>query len=168
MNNLTAIDRIPKKQLENRYSIKEGALNHRIKSLGIKPAIDGRNSYISGEDLAKLDKLHRHLEDGGTITNFAPEKMAIVNTSTRLTVSSAQKLEMAIEQSNEPFIALLLLQKFNDTGWLIDTKRLAIILGISYHTLIRKKEYKYCGFICSKVGKEQGISVWKVKLITNY
>lgn len=160
-----AIDRIPKKQLENRYGIKTTALKDRIKALGIKPVVEGRLSYISGEDLVKLDELHQHLESGGTLTNFSDSQLVLSRSQQQLILSSEAKLARAIEQSNEPFIDLLLLQRFNDSQWLIDTKRLAIILGIKEGTLRKKKTYYHCGFVCTKVGKQRGQNVWQVKLV---
>ncbi len=54
----TQIDRFPVADLPARYDLKSAALYKRFEALGIKPLRLGRASYVSGEQLAEMDKLH--------------------------------------------------------------------------------------------------------------
>ena len=157
-----SIDRIPKTELKNRYGIKTTALRDRLQALGIKPIVEGRKSYISGEDLAKLDELALHLEKGGKLRDFEGitdrpffDNSPIVN----------DKITDIVNDSKDPFIDLLILQRIADFGWLINTSRLALILGISPRSLNKKKIYYHCGFACLKAGKQRGENVWSVKML---
>ncbi len=169
-----SIDRIPKKELENRYGIKVTALRDRLNALDILPEYDGRKAYIRGEDVARLDKLAVHLEDGGLLDEFiekglegSADKISelTINTNQLRNENRVTKLKKAIADAPDPFIDLILLQKIAEMGWLLDTQRLAVILGISRDSLRKKKIYSHCGFVCIKAGKQRGNSVWSVKML---
>jgi len=64
------IDRFPVKNLPNRYGINRSVLYTRIEKLDIKTTKEGNKSYIDGEALKRLDKLDKHLKNGGTTSQF--------------------------------------------------------------------------------------------------
>ncbi|MFW6359395.1 MAG: hypothetical protein ACOC0N_09330 [Chroococcales cyanobacterium] len=64
------IDRFPVKNLMERYNITRSVLYNRFKGLGIVPTRFGRQSYVTGEELALLDQLHQYIQAGGYITDF--------------------------------------------------------------------------------------------------
>jgi hypothetical protein len=64
------IDRFPVKSLMERYNITRSVLYNRFKGLGIVPTKFGRQSYVTGEELALLDQLHEYIQAGGYITGF--------------------------------------------------------------------------------------------------
>ena len=64
------IDRFPVKNLMERYNITRSVLYNRLKGLGIVPTKFGRQSYVTGEELALLDQLHDYIQAGGYITGF--------------------------------------------------------------------------------------------------
>jgi len=67
------IDRFPVKSLMERYNITRSVLYNRFKGLGIVPTKFGRQSYVTGEELALLDQLHEYIQAGGYITGFIRE-----------------------------------------------------------------------------------------------
>lgn len=67
------IDRFPVKSLMERYNITRSVLYNRLKGLGIVPTKFGRQSYVTGEELALLDQLHSYIQAGGYITGFIQE-----------------------------------------------------------------------------------------------
>jgi len=67
------IDRFPVKSLMERYNITRSVLYNRFKGLGIIPTKFGRQSYVTGEELALLDQLHEYIQAGGYITGFIRE-----------------------------------------------------------------------------------------------
>lgn len=152
----TQIDRVPISTLLDRYEIGKTALYDRLKKCGITPERDGKNSYISGEDLLKLDAVDRHLKTGGGLSK-------ITSTSKIIKQDFAQITRQIILETNNPFCDLQMLQNLYEKGWLIETSRLAAILNILPSTLNRKKEYFYCGFVCVKVKKQRGLNVWEIK-----
>lgn len=64
------IDRYPVKSLMERYNITRSVLYNRLKGLGIVPVKFGRQSYVTGEELVLLDRLHEYIQAGGYITGF--------------------------------------------------------------------------------------------------
>jgi len=65
--------RFPVKSLMERYNITRSVLYNRFKGLGIIPTKFGRQSYVTGEELALLDQLHEYIQAGGYITGFIRE-----------------------------------------------------------------------------------------------
>lgn len=70
----TQIDRYPVKELPGRYSINRSVLYSRLKALNIKPHASGKQSYVTGQDLNLLDRLHQHLQQGGITSEFLAQQ----------------------------------------------------------------------------------------------
>ncbi len=65
------IDRYPVSQLPARYGdLARSAFYKRMDALGIKPVRIGARSYVSAEDVALLDELHRFIQGGGSAPEF--------------------------------------------------------------------------------------------------
>jgi hypothetical protein len=64
--------------------------------------------------------------------------------------------------SHDPLEDLDLLQKISDRRYLLPSKRLAPILGISAAQLNRYKIYVHCGFVISREISVRGKILWKV------
>jgi hypothetical protein len=69
-----AIDSFPVELLEDRYQLGHNALYNRLHRLGIKPFKVSRRAYITAEELERLDRLHAHLQQGGTIQDFLAQE----------------------------------------------------------------------------------------------
>ncbi|MEN9216833.1 MAG: hypothetical protein Q6K90_05875 [Gloeomargarita sp. HHBFW_bins_162] len=70
----TQIDSFPVELLEDRYQLGHNALYNRLKGLGIRPFKVSRRAYITAQELARLDQLHAHLQQGGTISDFLAQE----------------------------------------------------------------------------------------------
>lgn len=70
----TQIDRYPVKELPGRYEINRSVLYSRLKALNIQPHPSGKQSYVTGEELDLLDKLHQHLQKGGITSEFVAQQ----------------------------------------------------------------------------------------------
>ena len=66
----TSLDLIPVSQLPSRYSINRSVVYTRLKELKIKPQKIGKQSYINPTELDLLDKLDKHLKNGGITSEF--------------------------------------------------------------------------------------------------
>jgi hypothetical protein len=66
----TSLDLIPVSQLSSRYSINRSVVYTRLKELKIKPQKIGKQSYINPTELNLLDKLDKHLKNGGITSEF--------------------------------------------------------------------------------------------------
>lgn len=65
------VDRYPVSQLPARYGdLARSAFYKRMEALGIKPVRIGSRSYVSAENVEKLDKLHRFIQGGGSTPEF--------------------------------------------------------------------------------------------------
>ena len=75
-------------ELLTRYKITKPALYTRFKGLGIDTFKVGRKAYVKSEDVELLDKLDKHIHDGGTITDF----VHVNKGSSQLSQTSSQEL----------------------------------------------------------------------------
>ena len=66
----TSLDLIPVSQLPSRYSINRSVVYTRLKELKIKPKKIGKQSFINATELDLLDKLDKHLKNGGRTSEF--------------------------------------------------------------------------------------------------
>jgi DNA-binding transcriptional MocR family regulator len=74
--------------------------------------------------------------------------------------SYSQSLAIASEQ--DPLFDLELLQRISNNRWLLPSKRLAPLFGISAKQLNSRKEYCYCGFMATKEAYAGGKILWKI------
>ena len=63
-----------------RYRISRQTLNTRINAAKIELILDGRHKKTTPEQLAVLDDLDKHLDNGGTFKNFVPVSSVVVDT----------------------------------------------------------------------------------------
>jgi len=68
------IDQMRTKQVADRYGIQYTSLYNRMTKLGIKPTRQGRESYLSADNIEVLDRLDEHLKSNGTFENFSREE----------------------------------------------------------------------------------------------
>jgi hypothetical protein len=64
------IDNYPVADLPSRFDLGKQAVYNRLEALGIKPTKVGKRSYISATQLHTLDRIHAHINQGGSIANF--------------------------------------------------------------------------------------------------
>ena len=222
----TSLDLIPVSQLPSRYSVNRSVVYTRLKELNIKTQKLGKQSYIYATELDLLDKLDKHLKNGGLTSEFLATNSSEQNgdktqdkttrhtqdkypansqtnrddsrdsreqtlnklvqdidqTHTpKLTRQTGQDIPIetiiqatiiqtlsAINQQNNqtlsPLNELENLQKVLDNNLLLTTTKIAKIIGLSPNTISKKKQYYYCGFIFTKIGKQGKQSLWKIDL----
>ena len=83
------IENCPVADLPSRFKLGKQAVYNRLEALGIKPTKVGKRSYISATQLHTLDRIHAHINQGGSMANFQSLEISpldVINkTSGRLT-----------------------------------------------------------------------------------
>lgn len=158
--------------------LKRTTLYSRMEGLGIKPTKQGRNSFITEDELQQLQALHEHLGKGGMIADFGVVGDDSENrtSATQLTVSApgaitpplVQALEMVAEimdMAPKPTAAANLREKLQfldeavERGWLIPSGELADVLGLG---TIKGAEFSRYGFTFTHAAKQGREWLWRV------
>lgn len=140
-----------------------------IKYLRIKPIEHGDyglNLY-SDRDFELIKKLREHCSEPGKTrdTFLIPTPTEIVLENKPLAKIEHQNKQNYLQSALaiDPLADLEILQRISDNNWLLPTKRLAAILGISPRTLSNNGKYNHCGFICTKEVEARGTYLWKIE-----
>jgi DNA-binding transcriptional regulator YhcF (GntR family) len=173
----TSVDRLAVRDLEGRYQIGRTAVHNRIKALGLKTVKEGKRSFVTGDDLGRLDQLHDHLVQGGSMDSFinADEHVHYTNTEQEESLNQAlatnqppslelfaQALAAAVAPKPDPLAYLDRLLWLAQNQVLLSTGELAELLGLSRETLKKLKEFERSGFRFFRDGKTGTQSAWKV------
>ncbi|NJK28793.1 MAG: hypothetical protein HC940_00915 [Acaryochloris sp. SU_5_25] len=178
------ISRLPVGDLMDRYGISKSVLYERIKALRIETSTLGRKAYVSAEQIALLDDLHKHLRSGRSTAEFlelsgiqlaeqsskkqntepSGEQSGILAFSPE---SMGQLLHYAAEQSAEPSTLhwterLRFLEEAYQSHWLLSTSQLAEMIGLSPVTLARMQECDRYGFQFTRAGLNGAELAWNV------
>lgn len=186
------IDRIPVNQLSARYDLVRSAVYKRLTDLGIQREKIGNRAYVSGEQLALLDELHRFIGIGGNISEFIerkglnkPNKQAIGQSSNS---SSGQSSELALDQTDmmklisaiaaetvkkiqpaltppaDPLAYYESLEKAASGGWKLRTSELASLLKLTAKEIDSYGQTFYeAGFVFNRAGyRSGGETAWLV------
>ena len=187
---MTDIDRFPVKELMGRYSIGRTALYDRFKHANIKPYKEGTRSFISGEQLAELDRLNDHLAAGGSLSDFVPtereQDLAILPNSSadiqrtvandnlealviavsmgveRALAEGAAKLNASQSQSPNPLWYMKELKQAAEENWLLTTAEIRELIGVKPTTRQGSDTYKRGGWLFTKAGKIGNQTAWRV------
>jgi hypothetical protein len=183
---MTDIDRFPVKELMGRYGIGRTALYDRFKHASIKPDKEGTRSFISGEQLAELDRLNDHLATGGSLSDFVPtfseqeetQELAIVPNSSAdvqrtvandnleaLAVAVSVGVERAIASQSHPPNPLWYMKELKqaaEEGWLLSTSEARELLGVKPTTTKGSDTYKRGCWLFTKAGKIGSQTAWRV------
>jgi hypothetical protein len=177
----TEIDRFPVADLPTRYGIKRTALYERLGSLSIRPQKLGNKSYVSGEQLARLDDLHAHLQRGGGIADFLqkPEdssdeydeqggQLVQSDQPTALVtlVEALASRGITVQMAPTPIDSLAylrVLQQAAEQEWELSTSELAALLNLTPSTIRRYGgSFADSGFTFTRTGKKRGEIAWAV------
>ncbi len=158
------IDRVPVSQLPSRYDLKRSSVYARMSSLGMRPVQVGRRSYVTQEQLNRLDALDEHIKAGGIIAEFV-EPMDSIGQATERQVepkprSSTKQVDKLVNSLAVPMQSpveelsarLMFLENAAQHGWLLPTHDLAMVLGF-----LPEENFSRYGFVFEKRGEE-----WKV------
>lgn len=129
----------------------------------------GQNLYDQS-DFSLIKQLREHCAvKPNTRDTFVPStEVEIVEDKqivTRLnTIPQINKFDhsLAIALEQDPLFDLELLQRISNNQWLLPSKRLAPLFGISSKQLNLHKCYSYCGFVASKEAYIGNKILWKI------
>ena len=182
------IDQFPVSELKDRYQIGRTALYERMNTLAIKPTKHGTKSYLSGEQLRRMDDLELHLKSGGGLADFAtPVQQTFTEQTEQLPIPNPQSISPAqssamgaviegIVQSVVARIApqptqagmrlahLRELEEAYEKKWILSTSELADLLGLSANTVRGYgDQFEEAGFMFERSGtRSRGEVAWKV------
>lgn len=139
------------KQLCVRYNLgSRQAIYDRIKALGITLKKDGNKSFADEEQIEALDQLNEHLNNGGTLKNFAPilNTTSIVDT-VQPTLDTSLDTVQPVLDNNTLTLALidylanlnqrLPLDNYRDLEeaaqkkWILSSRQIEKLLGVKPH-----------------------------------
>ena len=185
----TEIDRFPVSDLRDRYQIGRTALYERMNTLAIKPAKHGTKSYLSGEQLRRMDDLELHLKSGGGLADFAKpvqqtftEQTEQLQTQNPQAISPAQSSAMGVviegivqsvftriapqpAQAGMRLAHLRELEEAYEKKWILSTSELADLLDLSANTVRGYgDQFEEAGFQFQRAGtRSRGEVAWRVE-----
>ena len=121
-------------------------------------SIDSRNKTLNQLD---PDRSQTH---SPTLTRQTGQDIPIEPIIQATIIQTLSVLNQQNNQTLTPLSDLETLQKVLDNNWLLTTTKIAKIIGLSPNTIGKKKQYYYCGFIFTKIGKQGKQSLWKIDL----
>ena len=177
------IDRMKTRKVAERYGIEYTSLHNRMSKLGIKPTKEGRESFLSAEDITLLDRLNEHLSvSGNNFPNFVIEEGAVIplkktpESSTKMELVKTTNTSIGSIQASEVVEILNTFARQNydvltpqkklleavEYGFLLTTEQVSIILNLSKSTISSwENGTTKLGFSFEKV--KEGVSVlWRV------
>ena len=180
---IMSVEHIPLKQILERYQISLATLQDYLQELNIQLKKEGEEAYLHGQKLQLLDAFHKNITQGGTVeelpnkTSNLPNypqsepKLLPTNTTDSLGEKPSSLLPVLeaimyhLTTGNGNRLAYLReLEEAYEKNWLLGTKELADLLGLSTQTIRRYgKEFEDAGFIFTRVGtRKSGEVAWKV------
>lgn len=104
----TAVDSLPVTQLPDRYSISRSVLYGRLSDLQIETERRGNKAYVDAQQIELLDRLHEHIQSGGTTAEFLvaaglSAKQSAKQSGGHSKLSGGQSAEQILGQSDGLF-----------------------------------------------------------------
>lgn len=160
------LDRFPVADLSQRYKIGKSAVYDRLKVLAIQPIRDGRKSYISTEDLERLDELDRHFSAGGTLETFHALPGTLAKSSGERTVEGSAATFLALAkflQQRSPVDNYRDLDEAIERRWLLTSHQVEQLLGVKPSPLPRQDFFDRACWRFRKAGKIGRETAWVVE-----
>jgi hypothetical protein len=166
---MNEINKFPVKDLPNRYSVGRTALYARFTAANITPEKDGTRSYISGEELAELDRLDSHIKTGGKLEDFQPaNNHSLVVSQESATPRAADNFNETLQlieaiarhfqQQRDPLQHYAALERAIASGWLLSTAEVRSLISTKPHG----DRFQHGSFVFVKSGKIGAQAAWKV------
>ena len=166
------IDRFPVGKLSSRYGLGKTAVYDRLSFLAIAPFRDGRRSYITGEDLDRLDNLHSHLATGGTLETFgSPPQRAGELSGERPPDNQLAQILTAIAtslQRRSPLDNYRDLDEAVRRNWLLTSSQVEDLIGAKPSPKPGQNHYDRACWRFSKSGKIGKESAWRVERLPGF
>ncbi|NEP13743.1 MAG: hypothetical protein F6K14_26785 [Symploca sp. SIO2C1] len=177
------IDNFPVSQLQERYGIGKQAIYNRLEALSIKPFKEGKHSYVTASDLRSLDRLHNHIQSGGSMADFSShnksksfsqlDKVDVTSGLVEVTELLAV-IEACVKASTEAAISAIQpksplwyhweLTKVMEAGILLTTAEVKELIGVKPVCQGGQKFYKRGSWTFVKSGKIGSQTAWRVSL----
>jgi hypothetical protein len=172
LKTMSEINKLPIKDLPNRYNIKRTALYTRFAAANITPEKDGTRAYISKEELAELDRLDSHLKTGGKLEDFQPannqslvvSQESAVNGIPRSADNFNETLQLVeaiarhIAATRDPLQHYVALERAIASGWLLSTAEVRSLIGVKPSG----EQFQRGSFIFVRAGKIGAQAAWKI------
>ncbi|MEP0913080.1 hypothetical protein NDI45_19395 [Leptolyngbya sp. GB1-A1] len=178
----TTVDELPVSQLPDRYGISRSVLYTRINALKIKPEQRGNKSYVSREQLDLLDRLHNHIQQGGSTAEFLASaglsdeqtgqtvgqsdeqtgQLALSDSAPLLLIIDALAEKLASQQMSDPLANLRAIEEAACRGWLLSSSQLASLLGLRS---LSGKSFDRYGFSFTRAGRNGAEIAWRITKI---
>ena len=160
-----------KKEIACLLKVSVRTVEEDAKFLGLSPQVGDRGMNLySQSDFNLIRQLREHCGDKSlTRESFVPnaqievvEDEPLVSKLNKIPqiAKFEQSLEIALAQ--DPLFDLELLQRVSNNRWLLPSKRLAPLFGISPKQLNSHKCYCYCGFVATRETYSFGKILWKI------
>jgi hypothetical protein len=175
LKTMSEINKLPIKDLPDRYNIKRTALYTRFAAANITPEKDGTRSYISKEELEELDRLDSHIKTGGKLEDFQPannqslvvSQESAVNGTPRSADNFNETLQLVeaiarhFQQQRDPLENYKALIFAAEQSLILPSSKVLELAGIKPHG----QQFERGSFRFTRAGKIGGQSGWKVEKI---
>jgi hypothetical protein len=173
LKTMSEINKLPIKDLPNRYNIRRTALYARFAAANITPEKDGTRAYISKEELAELDRLDLHIKTGGKLEDFQPannqslvvsQESAVNEVAPRSADNFNETLQLIeaiarhFQQQREPLQHYTALERAIASGWTLSTAEVRSLIGVKP----RGDRFQRGSFIFVRAGKIGAQAAWKI------
>jgi hypothetical protein len=169
---MSEINKLPIKDLPNRYNIRRTALYTRFAAANITPEKDGTRAYISKEELAELDRLDSHIKTGGKLEDFQPirdqslvisQQSAVNEVAPRSADNFTETLQLVEViarhfQQRDPLQHYAELERAIANSWLLSTAEVRSLISTKPHG----ERFQHGSFVFIKSGKIGAQAAWKV------
>lgn len=163
-----------KREIASLLGVSPRTIAEDTKFLQLQPTVGDRGMNLySQSDFNLIEQLREHCGDKSlTRESFVPSAQIQVvedelhvrklSQIPQINADSKFKESLAIACSQDPLFDLELLQRVSNNRWLLPSKRLAPLFGISAKQLNCHKCYCYCGFMATKEAHVNGRILWKI------
>lgn len=92
--------RLSPDEAQTRWGVRKDAYYTRLKALGIRHKRDNSGAYLDQYQIARLDRLHHHISNGGNIADYRENSSEITaiapQNSRELSSSSGEKIDQSV------------------------------------------------------------------------
>lgn len=157
----------PLADLPQRYSISRTVVYERINGLGIKLIKSGRRSFLSQADIDRLDELHHHIGQGGTIAAFAHSLPLSADVGLQIPAIGEALIYKAFEaltdanrqRLTDPTWQHERLERCAEQGWILSTAEVKQLIGVKPSgEVLRRGAWEFVKV--EKIGRSAG---WRVQ-----
>lgn len=156
------VDRIPLKNVPQRYDIARSLLYTRMKDLNIKPEKDSKQAYLNATQLAQLDALDQHIKAGKTTGEFLSAKDRQLTQSSVPLANFTPSIYFPSKYLHLQYLECL--DRAAAQNWLLTSKEVKKLIGVS-PIGARYVRGSFVFVKCGKIGRSRSWKVEKISII---